>query len=271
MTGFAQVKRFSTRSNRISTGTACCRSIRPTARIWSIPLDWQTKEQLQKIVVWRYEGGAERKAVSYPLIDLSDGKTAKDTYLIKALTAPFRKQVDPRQLSADAQWRSLPGAGRYRDDRRMDRRRHAGTDQPAASSSLPTASSRSFDRNGLGSTISARTPPQRPGNRAAPCASRRRWRGSSSSVRIFRMSRMVSSPSLAGISRSVMTSRGAWLWNFSSRPGHLRPRAHRIRRFPGCGRWSRRMPASSSMIRISPIGCLPARCGGTRPGRPLLP
>jgi hypothetical protein len=58
------------------------------------PLDWQTKQQLQQAVVWRYEGGAARRLVSYPLIDVSGGRKAKDTYLIKALSGTFSKQVD---------------------------------------------------------------------------------------------------------------------------------------------------------------------------------
>ena len=57
------------------------------------PLDWQTKAQLQQVVVWRYEG-PDAQAVPYTLIDVSGGKKAKDTYLIKALSGGFQKKVD---------------------------------------------------------------------------------------------------------------------------------------------------------------------------------
>ena|ERR1700733_10497043 len=57
------------------------------------PLDWQTKEQLQKVVIWRFEG-VPKASVAYPLIDLSGGKKAADTYIIKALSGPFAKQID---------------------------------------------------------------------------------------------------------------------------------------------------------------------------------
>jgi hypothetical protein len=94
MTGFAQVKAILDTIKQNFDWDSVLQIHSANGTHLDHPLDWQTKEQLQKIVVWRYEGGAERKAVSYPLIDLSDGKTAKDTYLIKALSAPFRKQVD---------------------------------------------------------------------------------------------------------------------------------------------------------------------------------
>jgi hypothetical protein len=58
------------------------------------PLDWQTKAQLQAAEVWRYEGD-QSQVVKYRLIDLANGKTAKDTYLIKALSGKFKAQVDP--------------------------------------------------------------------------------------------------------------------------------------------------------------------------------
>jgi hypothetical protein len=57
------------------------------------PLDWQTKGQLQAVVVWRYEG-KPKKPVPYKLIDVSGGRKAADTFLIKALSGPFDKQVD---------------------------------------------------------------------------------------------------------------------------------------------------------------------------------
>jgi hypothetical protein len=57
------------------------------------PLDWQTKAQLQQAVVWRYEGNPQQP-VPYRLIDVSGGKKAADTYLIRALSGPFAKQVN---------------------------------------------------------------------------------------------------------------------------------------------------------------------------------
>ena len=57
------------------------------------PLDWQTKQQLQQVKVWRYEGNP-KNPVPYPLIDVSGGKKAADTYFIKALSGSFDRKVD---------------------------------------------------------------------------------------------------------------------------------------------------------------------------------
>ena len=93
MTGFAEVKAIldTIKENFDWDGVLQIHSAQGTHL--EHPLDWQTKAELQAVEVWRYEGNP-RQPVKYMLIDLGDGRTAKDTFLIKALSGPFKKQVD---------------------------------------------------------------------------------------------------------------------------------------------------------------------------------
>lgn len=94
MTSFADVKAIldTIRDNFDWDGVLQIHSARGTHL--EHPLDWQTKAQLQAVEVWRFEGSGGQTAVKYKLIDVADGKKAQDTYLIKALSGSFKKQVD---------------------------------------------------------------------------------------------------------------------------------------------------------------------------------